>query len=160
MKTLFILLVPDFGNAMTTTLTIKSKHIIEKYGSENDFISSENSTSLVFLPWDDSRYRTFFIFDFLFGTILKNSFSSVKVKQGQMLLKGKWSVGTNFSMFRNVYSIFLIDNKVKFLAGPQKRADSYFPPEERVRLVRLVSNWVLPGEMSGESSVEYSWNKL
>ena len=45
-------------------------------------------------------------------------------------------------------------------AGPQKRADSYFPPEERVRLVRLVSNWVLPGERSGESSVEYSWNKL
>ena len=47
-----------------------------------------------------------------------------------------------------------------FRAGPQKRADSYFPPEERVQLVRLVSNWVLPGEMSGESSVEYSWNKL
>ena len=40
------------------------------------------------------------------------------------------------------------------------RADSYFPPEERVRLVRLVSNWVLPGERSGELSVEYSWNKL
>ena len=44
--------------------------------------------------------------------------------------------------------------------GPQKRADSYFPPEDRVRLVRLVSNWVLPGERSCESSVEYSWNKL
>ena len=27
----------------------------------------------------------------------------------------------------------------QFLAGPQKRADSYFPPEEPVRLVRLVS---------------------
>ena len=40
------------------------------------------------------------------------------------------------------------------LAGPQKRADSYFPPEDRVRLVRLVSNRVLPGEKSGESSVE------
>ena len=40
------------------------------------------------------------------------------------------------------------------------RADSYFPPEERVRLVRLVSNWILPGERSGEWSVEYSWNKI
>ena len=26
-------------------------------------------------------------------------------------------------------------------AGSQKRADSYFSPEERVRLVRLVSHW-------------------
>ena len=47
-----------------------------------------------------------------------------------------------------------------YAAGTRKRADSYFPPEERVRLVRLVSNWVLPGERSGELSVEYSWNKL
>ena len=46
------------------------------------------------------------------------------------------------------------------MAGTRKRADSYFPPEERVQLVRLVSNWVLPGERSGELSVEYSWNKL
>ena len=43
------------------------------------------------------------------------------------------------------------------MAGPQKRADLYFPPEERVRLVRLVYNWVLPGERSGEWSVEYSF---
>ena len=46
------------------------------------------------------------------------------------------------------------------MAGTRKRADSYFPPEERVRLVRLVSNWVLPGERSDELSVEYSWYKL
>ena len=26
------------------------------------------------------------------------------------------------------------------MAGTRKRADSYFPPEERVRLVRLISN--------------------
>ena len=30
--------------------------------------------------------------------------------------------------------------------GPQKRADSYFPPEDGVRLVRLVSHGELPGE--------------
>ena len=40
------------------------------------------------------------------------------------------------------------------------RADSYFPPVERIRLVQLVSNWILPGERSGEWSVEYSWNKI
>ena len=42
-------------------------------------------------------------------------------------------------------------NRLIKSAGTRKRADSYFPPEERVRLVRLVSNWVLPGEKSGES---------
>ena len=41
-------------------------------------------------------------------------------------------------------------------AGRRKRADSYFPQEERVRLVRLVSHWELPGERSGESTIEYS----
>ena len=46
------------------------------------------------------------------------------------------------------------------LAGTQKRADSYFPPEDRVRLVRLVSHGELPGERSGKSIVEYSWNSL
>ena len=45
-------------------------------------------------------------------------------------------------------------------AGTQKRADSYFPPEDRVRLVRLVSHGELPGERSGESIIEYSWNNL
>ena len=40
--------------------------------------------------------------------------------------------------------------KSNISGGPQKRADSYFPREDRVRLVRLVSNWVLPGEKSGE----------
>ena len=45
-------------------------------------------------------------------------------------------------------------------AGTQKRADSYFPQEDRVRLVRLVSHGELPGEKSGESFVEYSWNSL
>ena len=45
-------------------------------------------------------------------------------------------------------------------AGTQKRADSYFPPEDRVRLVRLVSHGELPGERSGVSIVEYSWNNL
>ena len=41
-------------------------------------------------------------------------------------------------------------------AGTQKRADSYFPPEDRVRLVRLVSHGELPGERSGESIDEHS----
>ena len=42
------------------------------------------------------------------------------------------------------------------MGGAQKRADSYFPPEDRVRLVRLVSHGKLPGEMSGDSTIEYS----
>ena len=46
------------------------------------------------------------------------------------------------------------------LGGAQKRADSYFPQEDRVRLVRLVSHGELPGERSGETIVEYSWNSL
>ena len=41
-------------------------------------------------------------------------------------------------------------------AGVRKRADSYFPPEDRVRLVRLVSHGELPGERSGESTSEIS----
>ena len=45
-------------------------------------------------------------------------------------------------------------------AGVRKGADSYFPPEDRVRLVRLVSHGELPGERSGGSIVEYSWNNL
>ena len=56
--------------------------------------------------------------------------------------------------------VFWFNISYTYEAGTRKRADSYFPPEERVRLVRLVSNWVLPGERSGELSVEYSWNKL
>ena len=43
-----------------------------------------------------------------------------------------------------------------FCAGRRKGADSYFPQEERVRLVRLVSHWELPGERSGESTIEDS----
>ena len=31
---------------------------------------------------------------------------------------------------------------------------------EKVRLVRLVSHGELPGERSGESIIEYSWNNL
>ena len=45
-------------------------------------------------------------------------------------------------------------------AEAQKRVDSYFSPEDRVRLVRLVSHGELPGERSGESIIEYSWNNL
>ncbi len=45
-------------------------------------------------------------------------------------------------------------------AGVRKGADSYFPPEDRVRLVRLVSHGELPGEGSGGSIIEYSWNNL
>ena len=44
--------------------------------------------------------------------------------------------------------------------GVRKGADSYFPPEDRVRLVRLVSHGELPGERSGGSIIEYSWNNL
>ena len=49
---------------------------------------------------------------------------------------------------------------VQFQGGPQKRADSYFPREQRLLLVRLVFNWVLSGERSCESIVEYSGNKF
>ena len=45
---------------------------------------------------------------------------------------------------------------VKGIAGVKKWADSYFPPEDRVRLVRLVSHEELPGERSGESTSEIS----
>ena len=38
----------------------------------------------------------------------------------------------------------------------QKRADSYFPPGERVRLVGLVFQWDLAGGLSDESTTEYS----
>jgi len=48
----------------------------------------------------------------------------------------------------------------KYFGGVRKGADSYFPPEDRVRLVRLVSHGELPGERSGGSIVEYSWNNL
>ena len=40
--------------------------------------------------------------------------------------------------------------------GRRKGADSYFPPEDRVRLVRLVSHGELPGERSGESTTDIS----
>ena len=40
--------------------------------------------------------------------------------------------------------------------GVRKGADSYFPPEDRVRLVRLVSHGELPGERSGESTTDIS----
>ena len=66
------------------------------------------------------------------------------------------------------FKIFLLETKIaekllvlsRFWGGAQKRADSYFPPEDRVRLVRLVSHGELPGERSGESIDEYSWNSL
>ena len=45
---------------------------------------------------------------------------------------------------------------LKISAGRRKRADSYFPPEDRVRLVRLVSHGELPGERSGESTTDIS----
>ena len=48
------------------------------------------------------------------------------------------------------------DTEFLLTAGTRKRADSYFPPEERVRLVRLVSHGELPGEMSGDSTIQYS----
>ena len=44
--------------------------------------------------------------------------------------------------------------------GRRKGADSYFPPEDRVRLVRLVSHGELPGERSGEVTTEISQNNL
>ena len=37
---------------------------------KTDFISSENSTALVFSPWDDSRYRTFSIFYSVFYSLI------------------------------------------------------------------------------------------
>ena len=37
---------------------------------------------------------------------------------------------------------------------------SYSFLEDRVRLVRLVSHGELPGERSGGSIIEYSWNNL
>ena len=45
-------------------------------------------------------------------------------------------------------------------AGRKKRADLDSPPEDRVRLVRLVSHGELPGEKSGESTTEISKNNL
>ena len=47
-----------------------------------------------------------------------------------------------------------------FTGGVRKGADSYFPPEDRVRLVRLVSHGELPGEKSGEVTTEISQNNL
>ena len=41
-------------------------------------------------------------------------------------------------------------------AGARKWADSYFPAEERVRLVRWMSHGEPPGEMSGDSTIGYS----
>ena len=48
----------------------------------------------------------------------------------------------------------------KYFAGRKKRADLDSPPEDRVRLVRLVSHGELPGEKSGESTTEISKNNL
>ena len=39
---------------------------------------------------------------------------------------------------------------IDYSAGVKKWADSYFPPEDRVRLVRLVSHGELPGERSAD----------
>ena len=48
-----------------------------------------------------------------------------------------------------------VDLLMHLTTGTRKRADSYFPTEDRVRLVRLVSHGELPGEMSGGSIIEY-----
>ena len=61
---------------------------------------------------------------------------------------------------RTLLAILDLSDSFIGVAGTQKGADSYFPPEDRVRLVRLVSHGGLPGERSGESIVEYSWNNL
>ena len=49
----------------------------------------------------------------------------------------------------SVSLITFVTSVVKIMGGTRKWADSYFPPEDRVRLVRLVSHEELPGERSG-----------
>ena len=46
--------------------------------------------------------------------------------------------------------------RVEKTGGRRKGAGSYFPPEDRVQLVRLVSHGELPGERSGESTTDIS----
>ena len=60
----------------------------------------------------------------------------------------------NENLYQRI-TIFLYPS-LENVGGVRKGADSYFPPEDWVRLVRLVSHEELPGETSGESTTEIS----
>ena len=61
------------------------------------------------------------------------------------------TIGSTFMMIQS-YTVICI-NVHYYCAGSRKRADSYFPQEDRVGLVRLVSQGELPGRSSGEYTI-------
>ena len=86
--------------------------------------------------------------------MLLRSLKPIKLELKGTILSGFWS--SDLWFLAQIAIKLTRTNSDKIDAGVRKRADSYFPPEDRVRLVRLVSHGELPGERSGESTSEIS----